>query len=207
MRQARTWRLGAAMAALAMGAWVGWRGWRAQASESTSEASAVRDLALQHVKPLDSVPVPDVPNLGRYVVDRTALRVLGKALFWDTQVGSDGQSCASCHFHAGADNRARNQINPGFRNQLIPGGDQAFTAPFRPGYELSAADFPLHRLANPEDADAGVIRDTNDVVSSEGVFNRRFVALGVPDDVGTPDPTGPGAATGPIRMGAAVKPP
>jgi cytochrome c peroxidase len=26
---------------------------------------------------------------------------LGKALFWDRQLGSDGQACASCHFHAG----------------------------------------------------------------------------------------------------------
>ena len=30
------------------------------------------------------------------------------------QVGSDGvQACASCHFHAGADNRSKNQVNPG----------------------------------------------------------------------------------------------
>jgi cytochrome c peroxidase len=27
--------------------------------------------------------------------------VLGKALFWDVSVGSDGMACASCHFHAG----------------------------------------------------------------------------------------------------------
>ena len=35
---------------------------------------------------------------------RNKLVALGKALFWDMQVGSDGiQACASCHFHAGAD--------------------------------------------------------------------------------------------------------
>jgi hypothetical protein len=29
------------------------------------------------------------------------------------QVGSDGvQSCASCHFHAGTDNRTKNALNP-----------------------------------------------------------------------------------------------
>ena len=38
-----------------------------------------------------------------------------------------------------------------------------------------------------------VLWDTNDVVASEGVFNRRFVAIGVPDDEGTEDATGPGA--------------
>ena len=34
------------------------------------------------------------------VKDQTALVQLGKLLFWDTQAGSDGQSCASCHFLA-----------------------------------------------------------------------------------------------------------
>ncbi len=40
-----------------------------------------------------------------------SLIVLGKALFWDVQVGSDGRTaCATCHFHAGADHRVTNQI-------------------------------------------------------------------------------------------------
>lgn len=47
---------------------------------------------------------------------RTALQQLGKALFWDMQVGGDGiQSCASCHYHAGADNRITNQMSPGIK--------------------------------------------------------------------------------------------
>ena len=46
----------------------------------------------------------------------TAASSSGKALFWDQQLGSDGQACASCHFHAGADTRSRTSINPGFRN-------------------------------------------------------------------------------------------
>ena len=38
---------------------------------------------------------------------------LGKALFWDMQVGSDGlHACATCHFHAGADPR-REPAEPG----------------------------------------------------------------------------------------------
>ena len=37
--------------------------------------------------------------------------MLGKALFWDMQVGSDGiQACATCHFQAGADVRSKNQV-------------------------------------------------------------------------------------------------
>jgi cytochrome c peroxidase len=57
------------------------------------------------------VPLP--PNLGDFIKDKQAALRLGKALFWDMQVGSDGiQACASCHFAAGADNRTRNAINP-----------------------------------------------------------------------------------------------
>ena len=48
-----------------------------------------------------------------YIRDRSVAAALGKALFWDMQVGSDTvQSCGSCHAHAGADNRVKNQINP-----------------------------------------------------------------------------------------------
>src|SRR5437763_14311408 len=55
---------------------------------------------------LSAVPVPVPPNMGTYVADQTKLVALGKALFWDMQVGVDGkQACASCHFHAGADHR------------------------------------------------------------------------------------------------------
>jgi len=64
------------------------------------------------------IPGPDValtfqPLSAEIVKDQTALIQLGKALFWDMQVGSDGiQACATCHFSAGADIRARNQISP-----------------------------------------------------------------------------------------------
>src|SRR5262245_59187356 len=62
--------------------------------------------------PLSAVAVPR--PVGSDIVDEAAAVRLGKAFFWDVQVGSDGQTaCATCHFHAGADNRRRNTIHPG----------------------------------------------------------------------------------------------
>lgn len=84
---------------------------------------------------------------GVSVLERSRVRAmqLGKALFWDMQVGSDGvQSCGTCHFHAGADNRTKNQMNP---NHLS--GDLVFEVR-QPNQELVASDFPFHRLANPD---------------------------------------------------------
>ncbi|MFZ9407517.1 MAG: cytochrome c peroxidase, partial [Burkholderiaceae bacterium] len=81
------------------------------------------------VEPLGAVGVPDINALGLLdqsgpnsaswpkmtnAGQKTKLQALGKALFWDMQVGGDGiQACASCHFNAGADNRVANQVNPG----------------------------------------------------------------------------------------------
>ena len=57
------------------------------------------------------VAVSEPADLDLFVRDRTSLVALGKALFWDVQVGSDGRTaCASCHFHAGADHRRQNQL-------------------------------------------------------------------------------------------------
>src|SRR5262245_22272524 len=48
---------------------------------------------------LKTVAVPEPPNFGDFVRNKAAAIALGKALFWDTQVGSDGRvACASCHF-------------------------------------------------------------------------------------------------------------
>src|SRR6266508_1467070 len=52
---------------------------------------------------LKGVQIPQRPTLERYIADPQSLVALGKALFWDVQVGSDGRTaCATCHFHAGA---------------------------------------------------------------------------------------------------------
>ncbi|MDP3571731.1 MAG: cytochrome c peroxidase, partial [Archangium sp.] len=154
----------------------------------------LRSTALGRTNSLRTVAAPQPPNLATFVRDRAALRRAGKALFWDRQTGSDGQACASCHFHAGADNRSRNQLNPGFRNTLLPGGDQAFTAGFGPNHQLTANDFPFHKLQDADDRNSAVLFDSNDVVSSQGVHEARFDGLrpiaspGWPADVGFPLP-------------------
>ena len=84
-------------------------------------------------------------NENDYIRDRNVAAALGKALFWDMQVGSDAvQSCGSCHAHAGADNRVKNQLNP---NHL--GGDLQFEVQ-PPNGTLVASDFPFQKLNNPD---------------------------------------------------------
>jgi cytochrome c peroxidase len=123
---------------------------------------------LNGLKPLSAVPAPP-SNLGAYVVNRPAAIALGKALFWDEQAGGNGvQACASCHFHAGADNRTQNQLNPRVNPNF--GG----TSLNGPNYTLSAVDFPFRKLADPANINSSVIRDNQDVAGSEGVFNETF---------------------------------
>src|SRR3954454_22713733 len=130
---------------------------------------------------LSTMPVPTPPDLQRFVKNNTAAQKLGKALFWDMQAGADGrQACASCHFNAGADNRSRNQINP-------RGG--AFTLK-GPNAQLAAADFPLHKLSDPNNSGSAVLSDTDNVVGSQGVIPAHFsdVTEGDPFDGQKLDP-------------------
>ena len=65
----------------------------------------------EHAPPsLRSVSVPSIEGLSGIVKDQTTAIALGKALFWDQGLGSDGIACASCHYHAGADVRVRNEV-------------------------------------------------------------------------------------------------
>jgi cytochrome c peroxidase len=139
---------------------------------------------------LHGVPVPEPAQMSRFVRNRGAAIALGKALFWDTQIGSDGQACASCHFHAGADSRVKNQLSPG-----LLAGDTSFTHPLPgggaggPNYTVSGSDFPFHQLSNPNDRNSTVTFDTNDVFSSQGTFAGGFVSvrpLILPDLCGAP---------------------
>ncbi|MDD5275764.1 MAG: cytochrome c peroxidase [Methylovulum sp.] len=131
---------------------------------------------------LKGVAAPVVPGLldgdAPIVVDKTAAIELGKALFWDVNVGSDGMACASCHFHAGADGRTKNQLSPGKFQKRAPTTltfeATASGADGGTNYTLRSSDFPLHQFSNPADKESAVIFDTDDVVSSAGVFSARF---------------------------------
>jgi cytochrome c peroxidase len=150
---------------------------------------------------LKTVEVPPVLGLENYVRDKAAAIALGKALFWDAKVGSDGQACASCHFHAGADNRLKNQLNPGQR-----GGDNLFnrtaTGGGGPNYTLKPADFPFFRLLDPLDRNSQVVFESNDVVSSQGTFSGEFLGLlpNRPDALGANLPGLPGLQPGQLKV-------
>jgi cytochrome c peroxidase len=133
--------------------------------------------SLKALRPLE------IQNLDLYVRDRAAAIVLGKALFWDMQVGSDGiQACASCHFRAGADPRSINQASPGGQHVTDP------TMHLGINRRLAPADFPLRKLADPAVRTSRVLRDVDAVVPSQGVRLGRIVAVtpGAGSDAGVP---------------------
>jgi cytochrome c peroxidase len=114
---------------------------------------------------LKNVPVPKPDNLKEFILDEKAAIKLGKALFWDMQVGSDGvMSCASCHFHAGTDSRSKNQLHPG-PDAIVEQGIN---------YNLTPEDFPFHKLENPDDRSSKVESSINDIVGGHGVFLSKF---------------------------------
>src|SRR5438876_7830900 len=135
---------------------------------------------------LSTVPVPK-PDLAGFVRDEATAIALGKALFWDMQLGSDGlQSSGACHFHVGADNRLKNQVNPGTLHAAT-----TFEV-VKPNATLPAANFPLHKLANPEDRFSRVLFDADDVISSQSVtlakFNDIIPGQAMENCTVTPDP-------------------
>ncbi|MCU1221782.1 MAG: hypothetical protein JWN42_2979 [Candidatus Angelobacter sp.] len=140
-------------------------------------------VPLRPLAPLSSVPIPPVFGMEGIIADKTAAIELGKALFWDMQAGSDDiQACASCHFNAGADSRANNEVNPG-----QAGGDNTFqlgmpaNGSLGPNYHYKAGsadagfggyhdgDFPFRKLADIKDR-FSVTSDVNDVSGSQGQF-------------------------------------
>jgi cytochrome c peroxidase len=104
--------------------------------------------------PLDTVRVPRPTNLRAAVLNEPLALQLGKALFWDEQLGSDGRTaCATCHHHAGADSRNVNTMHPGangtFQSVVLGGA-------------LTASRFPIRN---------------DDVVGSQGVVLHDFLGI------------------------------
>jgi hypothetical protein len=105
-------------------------------------------------------------------------------------------ACASCHFHAGADPRTQNQVSPGLLRvafELDEAGDPIAVAEpdfsfdgQGPNYQLKTEDFPLRLLADPTDRESPILRNTNNVVASQGVFYSLYGAFARPG----PDPEG-----------------
>ena len=112
---------------------------------------------------LKTVAPPLPTGQDRYVLNQTALVILGKALFWDMQAGSDGKTaCATCHFHAGADHRIQHQLSgpDAVMNQV-----------------LTNLDFPFRKLSNPGNNRSAVVSDKRQVADSMGVVAQAFVQV------------------------------
>ncbi len=181
---------------------------------SISTPSDARSHGLESLKTIvesEGVPLPD--NLGNFVRDRKAAERLGKALFHDQAIGSDGvQACVTCHFKAGADPRAKNQLSPGLlrvkgdrEGDIIglfnakPDEDKTFQIPssgLGANYTLDRSDFPIVKEVEAKDA------LDDDVVSSMGVVRRDFV--GIDKDSNNEDIAGATIADAPFEVDSDV---
>ncbi|MGF1731349.1 cytochrome c peroxidase [Photobacterium kasasachensis] len=151
-------------------------------------ASIQQAVAASPEKPSSYLPdnLPPVPGIEEYIKDYDAAIKLGKAFFWDMQTGSQGQSCGSCHFSAGADIRAKNQISPGVLSTIVENQDKFNYDGYPelpsggkggPNYTLTKDDYPLYQLEDNRDRDSNVVYETDDVVSSQGVSFAKFKDL------------------------------
>lgn len=150
---------------------------------------------------------PKITNTGK----KAALVKLGKALFWDMQVGGDGiQACASCHYHAGADHRNIGQMSPGFKGgdftqDLVTNNTPLTTAHYGLATNRGIPVSEAAKIANGNTPDAtdgapgtqgtrpDPAVDVNDVVSSQGPRNGTYAGLsGGRVDRATLSPTDPG---------------
>ncbi len=114
--------------------------------------------------------VPEPANIYTFVKNKEAAIALGKSLFWDQSIGTDGEAaCATCHFSAGADNRLDNQLAP------APTADGFHSR--RPNETLVKGDFPFVKFSDilKNDSDEQPKRDVRDVVGSQGVFFQQFI--------------------------------
>jgi cytochrome c peroxidase len=177
---------------------------RAQNIQTPQQARLLgMDSLHRAVRKDKGVPLPS--QLDEFVKDRKAAVQLGKALFWDMQLGSDGlMACASCHFHAGADIRTKNQFNPdrltvvderyddvvGY--YLVPTIADVTFQTRQPNEAVTREDFPLIKSIETyyRAPDGRVLpgnNNSNDIMASMGTLFTFFdgVRPGSPLDAGT----------------------
>lgn len=134
----------------------------------TSWFTSVTAVQLDPIAPsLQSFSVPVTPGLttgsAPIIVDTPTAIQLGKALFWDMNVGSDDVACATCHFHAGADRRIRNVRNaPDNPPNLRPKSRKSWHED-----SLTVGDFPVFSPENP--------MPTRTIIGSSGMAPARFL--------------------------------
>lgn len=104
-------------------------------------------------RPLAREPVPRPTNSS--IIDQDAAIRLGKAFFWDIQVGSDGQvACAVCHASSGTDARRFNTLHPGLDGIFASGG-----------------------VTGPGQTYTPVLIENDDIVGVQGLARRTFVGI------------------------------
>jgi len=137
----------------------------------------------------DEIGISRQISLDEFIRDQAAAKALGKAFFWDIQVGSDGTTaCATCHHHAGADGRLADSMHPGADGQF--GGTQdGSRRAVLPGESFGGQSFPTASLGisldrfDP-DLQQGIapyfsqsLRNVDDIVGSAGVIQRDFAGI------------------------------
>ena len=144
---------------------------------------------------LRAVTVPEPGNLGDFVSNPNMARAIGKALFWDMQVGSDGvQACVFLPLPSRSGSSFEEPVKLG--NQAAAEPDLTYSTGPGPNYQLKSEDFPLTHLAIPGfRGGLNSATDSNDVVSSQGVH---FLGDG-------PDPLGFQVGSVKTRQGRAAK--
>jgi cytochrome c peroxidase len=147
---------------------------------------SIVQIAQAHGSLIDTIlsryAIPTTPGLldgnSPIITDKTAAIQLGKALFWDVNVGSNGIACASCHFHAGADSRTANQLNTGTkRTGKTAASFELFDNQEGVNHTLTSEDFPFFRLSDVDNKNSKIIFQTDDVVGSAGLYKQRFTSI------------------------------
>lgn len=136
---------------------------------------------------LKTARIPIVPGLlngsSPIVTDPKMAIALGKALFWDSNVGSDQIACASCHFYAGVDGRIRNQLGRAQQSEtdatLRAFGAMASGRAGGVNYTPSPRDFPFTQFIDPRDNTSELKVQTAAVLGSAGSFQRTFLGAAI----------------------------